>query len=100
MPEQKSTEMAFQIQHICTKDISFEALNVQQIFQQEWQPEGTLDLSTVFSQPANKMYAAALYVTVITPLDGKIAFPCEIKQAGIFFVMNERRRRCATLRWQ
>lgn len=49
MSEQNNTEMAFQIQRIYTKDISFEAPNAPQVFQQDWQPEVKLDLDTLLA---------------------------------------------------
>ncbi|ELN3046276.1 protein-export chaperone SecB, partial [Salmonella enterica] len=39
MSEQNNTEMAFQIQRIYTKDVSFEAPNAPHVFQKDWQPE-------------------------------------------------------------
>ncbi|MDI8993158.1 protein-export chaperone SecB, partial [Salmonella enterica subsp. enterica serovar Anatum] len=46
MSEQNNTEMAFQIQRIYTKDVSFEAPNAPHVFQKDWQPGvmGTADL--------------------------------------------------------
>ncbi len=44
MSEQNNTEMAFQIQRIYTKDVSFEAPNAPHVFQKDWQPEVKLDL--------------------------------------------------------
>ncbi|MEW7000101.1 protein-export chaperone SecB [Serratia ureilytica] len=60
--------MAFQIQRIYTKDISFEAPNAPQVFQQEWQPEVKLDLDTASSQLADEVYEVVLRVTVTATL--------------------------------
>ena len=86
MSEQNSTEMAFQIQRIYTKDISFEAPNAPQVFQQEWQPEVKLDLDTASSQLADEVYEVVLRVTVTASTGEETAFLCEVQQAGIFSV--------------
>ncbi|MEW5189297.1 protein-export chaperone SecB, partial [Citrobacter freundii] len=53
MSEQNNTEMAFQIQRIYTKDVSFEAPNAPHVFQKDWQPEVKLDLDTASTQLAD-----------------------------------------------
>ncbi|WP_436877726.1 protein-export chaperone SecB [Siccibacter turicensis] len=86
MSEQKSTEMAFQIQRVYTKDISFEAPNAPQVFQKDWQPEVKLDLDTASNQLAEDVYEVMLRVTVTATVEGETAFLCEVQQAGIFTV--------------
>ncbi|MGL9760007.1 MAG: protein-export chaperone SecB [Symbiopectobacterium sp.] len=80
--------MTFQIQRIYTKDVSFEAPNIPQMFQQDWQPEPEvkLDLDTASSQLAKDVYEVVLRVTVISTLSEITAFLCEVQQAGIFAV--------------
>ncbi|MDY0972807.1 protein-export chaperone SecB [Siccibacter turicensis] len=86
MSEQNSTEMAFQIQRVYTKDISFEAPNAPQVFQKDWQPEVKLDLDTASNQLAEDVYEVMLRVTVTATVEGETAFLCEVQQAGIFTV--------------
>ncbi|MBG6246195.1 protein-export chaperone SecB [Candidatus Symbiopectobacterium sp. 'North America'] len=86
MSEQNSAEMTFQIQRIYTKDVSFEAPNAPQVFQQDWQPEVKLDLDTASSQLAEDVYEVVLRVTVTSTLGENTAFLCEVQQAGIFTV--------------
>lgn len=86
MSEQNNTEMAFQIQRIYTKDVSFEAPNAPKVFQQEWQPEIKLDLDTASSQLAEDIYEVVLRVTVTATLGDDTAFLCEVQQAGIFII--------------
>jgi hypothetical protein len=64
MSEQNNTEMAFQIQRIYTKDVSFEAPNAPHVFQKDWQPEVKLDLDTASTQLADDVYEVVLRVTV------------------------------------
>ncbi len=86
MSEQNTAEMTFQVQRIYTKDISFEAPNAPQVFQQEWQPEVKLDLDTDSSQLTDDVYEVVLRVTVTATLGETTAFLCEVQQAGIFTV--------------
>lgn len=86
MSEQNSAEMTFQIQRIYAKDVSFEAPNAPQVFQQDWQPEVKLDLDTASSQLAEDVYEVVLRVTVTSTLGENTAFLCEVQQAGIFTV--------------
>ncbi|AKJ43540.1 protein-export chaperone SecB [Pragia fontium] len=86
MSEQSNSEMAFQIQRIYTKDVSFEAPGAPVIFQKEWEPEVKLDLDTASSQLADGVYEVVLRVTVTSMLGEDTAFLCEVQQAGIFNV--------------
>lgn len=86
MSEQNNTEMAFQIQRIYTKDVSFEAPNAPHVFQKDWQPEVKLDLDTASSQLADDVYEVVLRVTVTASLGEETAFLCEVQQAGIFSI--------------
>lgn len=86
MSEQNNTDMAFQIQRIYTKDVSFEAPNAPKVFQEEWQPEIKLDLDTASSQLAEDIYEVVLRVTVTATLGEDTAFLCELQQAGIFTI--------------
>ncbi len=86
MSEQNNGELTFQIQRIYTKDISFEAPNAPQVFQQEWNPEVKLDLDTASTQLADDVYEVVLRVTVTSTLGEETAFLCEVQQAGIFTV--------------
>ncbi|MGK2960445.1 MAG: protein-export chaperone SecB [Candidatus Malihini olakiniferum] len=86
MFEQNSAKMTFHIQRIYTKDVSFEAPNAPQVFQQDWQPEVKLDLDTASSQLAEDVYEVVLRVIVTSTLGENTAFLCEVQQAGIFTV--------------
>ena len=86
MSEQNNTEMAFQIQRIYTKDVSFEAPNAPHVFQKDWQPEVKLDLDTASTQLADDVYEVVLRVTVTASLGEETAFLCEVQQGGIFSI--------------
>jgi len=86
MSEHNTTEMAFQIQRIYTKDVSFEAPNAPQVFQKEWEPDVKLDLDTASTQLADDVYEVVLRVTVTATVNEEAAFLCEVQQAGIFSI--------------
>ena len=86
MSEHSSNEMQFQIQRVYTKDVSFEAPNAPQVFQEEWDPEVKLDLDTASSQLADEVYEVVLRVTVTATVGEDTAFLCEVQQAGIFTI--------------
>ncbi|MBK5074203.1 protein-export chaperone SecB [Budviciaceae bacterium CWB-B4] len=86
MSEQSNPEMAFQIQRIYTKDVSFEAPAAPLIFQQEWDPQVKLDLDTASSQLGDGVFEVVLRVTATAMLGEDTAFLCEVQQAGIFSI--------------
>lgn len=89
MSEQNSTEIAFQIQRIYTKDISFEAPKSPQVFHYEWNPEIKLDLDTTSNQLTDNVYEVVLRVTVTALVCENTAFLCEVEQAGVFSLLGE-----------
>lgn len=88
MSEQNSTEISVKIQRIYTKDISFEAPNTPQVFQQAWKPEIKLDLDIESNQLANDTYEVVLRVTVAVSVRQEITVLCEVQQAGIFSIVG------------
>ncbi|CAG8999968.1 MAG: Protein-export protein SecB [Candidatus Celerinatantimonas neptuna] len=84
----EDTEVEFAIQRIYTKDISFETPNSPEVFQQEWEPEIKVDLDNDVAELAENTYEIALTLTVTASHDEKVAFLCEVKQAGIFTLGN------------
>ena len=73
MSEQNNTEMAFQIQRIYTKDVSFEAPNAPHVFQKDWQPEVKLDLDCLGAYCPNILFPYAR--ECITSLVSRGTFP-------------------------
>lgn len=86
MSEQNNTEMAFQIQRIYTKDVSFEAPNAPKVFLQEWHPEIKLNLDTTSNHLVEDIYEVVLRATVTATLGDNTAFLCEVQQIGIFTI--------------
>lgn len=78
----------FSIQRIYTKDISFETPNSPDIFQVEWKPEIKVDLDTKSKSLTENVHEVVLTLTVTATLGEKVAFLCEVHQAGIFTLGN------------
>jgi preprotein translocase subunit SecB len=76
----------FSIQRIYVKDISFEAPNIQEIFQVEWEPQIDLNLDMDSKKISDDIYETLLHITVTVKLKDKLAFLVETKQAGIFTI--------------
>jgi len=79
-------EQQFAIHKVYLKDMSFETPNSPTIFANEWQPEVNVELNTSAQPLETNTYECVLTVTVTTKLVGKVAYLCEIQQAGIFLV--------------
>ena len=82
----------FELKHRYVKDISFESPHAPEIFQQEWEPKISVDLSTEARDLSEQAYEVTLMVTV-TAHSGddkasKEAYIAEAKQSGIFMVRN------------
>jgi len=93
MPEQdapnlQNNDAQFMIQRIYMKDSSFETPNTPAVFQQQWQPELTLDLNTDHNKLDENVYEVILSVTATVKNENAVAFLVEIKQAGIFTIQG------------
>lgn len=86
--EQEAQQFEFQIQRIYVKDVSFEAPNLPNIFNQEWAPKLGFELDTETHELGENLYEVVLYINVSTTLEGSgdTAFICEVKQAGVFTI--------------
>jgi preprotein translocase subunit SecB len=78
------TNYEFSIQRIYVKDLSFEAPNIPEIFQMEWEPQTDLNLDMNSRKVSNDTYETLLHIMVTVKLQDKLAFLVEVKQAGVF----------------
>lgn len=91
-------QVAFNVSRIFTKDISFETPNSPAVFQMEWKPEIKMDLDTSTQKLAEGVYEVTLSVTVTATLaEEKVAFLCEVEQAGIFEIQVDEQQLPAML---
>ncbi|QEH46732.1 protein-export chaperone SecB [Aggregatibacter actinomycetemcomitans] len=86
--QEQEVQAVLQIQRIYVKDVSFEAPNLPHIFNQEWKPRLSFDLSTETAKLDDDLYEVCLNISVETTLEdsGDVAFICEVKQAGVFTI--------------
>ena len=88
MSEQQMPETQFMIQRIYIKNVSFETTNTPAVFQQNWEPELSLDLNTQHTQLDANTYEVALTVTATVKNNKTVAFLIEVQQAGIFTIQG------------
>ena len=89
MSEEKQTpQNEFTIQKVYIKDMSWEAPNTPQIFNEEWKPEVNFELHTEATSLDNDTHETILRITVTAKIGDNTAFLAEIKQAGIFTLRN------------
>ncbi len=72
------------IQKLYVKDASFEIPNAPLIFQEQAQPQITLNLAQRVNQFAEGLYEVVLTVTVTCKVGEKTAYLAEVQQAGVF----------------
>jgi preprotein translocase subunit SecB len=85
---QQADEAQFMVQRIYVKDSSFETPNTPAVFQQQWEPELTLDLNTQNVQLEKDVYEVVLTITATVKNQNATAFLVEVKQAGIFTIQG------------
>ena len=84
----QNSEAQFMIQRIYVKDMSFETPNTPAVFQQQWEPELSLDLNTQNVELEKGVYEVVLTVTATVKNQKAVAFLVEVKQAGIFTIQG------------
>lgn len=85
---QQASETQFMIQRVYVKDLSFETPNTPAVFQQQWEPELTLDVNTTSTLLEANVYEVVLTVTATVNNQKAVAFLVEVKQAGIFTIQG------------
>lgn len=79
-------EQRLTIQRIYLKDLSFEAPNAPDTFQQKWQPQLHLDLNSNVHDLKENHYEVELRITATVKNDEEVVFLVEVVQAGIFLI--------------
>ncbi|MCX4189723.1 protein-export chaperone SecB [Methylophaga sp. OBS3] len=85
---QQEQQPRFIIQKIYTKDVSFETPNSPAVFREDWKPQLDLQLGNEYTQIDEDNHEIVLVVTVTAKVNDKVAFICEVKQAGIFSLIG------------
>lgn len=78
----------FGIQKLYLKDVSFEAPNSPDVFQEQWQPEINVSLNNKTNRINEEQFEVVLTVTVTAKQGEKTAFLTEVQQAGVFVIRN------------
>ncbi|MDY0137167.1 MAG: protein-export chaperone SecB [Thiomicrospira sp.] len=78
------SEKKFLIQKVYTKNISFESPNAPFIFAQAFEPQMDVNLNVESSGLEDSVFHVVVRVTVTVKIQDKVAFLCEVEQAGIF----------------
>jgi preprotein translocase subunit SecB len=87
--EAQAVEAQFMIQRIYIKNLSFETVNTPACFQQQWEPELSLDVNTSHSLiDAQGVYEVVLSVTATVKNKQATIFLVEVQQAGIFTIQG------------
>lgn len=72
------------VQKLYVKDASFEIPNAPMIFQEQAQPQITLNLAQRVNNFADGLYEVILTVTVTCKVGERTAYLAEVQQAGVF----------------
>jgi preprotein translocase subunit SecB len=74
----------FGLQKIYVKDLSFETPNSPEIFTDKWEPNVNIELNTNGKQLSPDVHEVVLGITVTAKIGEKVAYLCEVHQAGVF----------------
>ena len=75
---------SFSVEKIYTRDVSFESPNAPQMFNEQGQPDLSMNLNQRVTQLADNVFEVVLGVTLTCKLGEKTAYLAEVQQAGIF----------------
>jgi preprotein translocase subunit SecB len=86
--EEQQAQRQFLVQRIYTKDISFEAPNTPQLFQENWSPEINVGLGSEVTKVNEDLLELVLKVSVEAKHEDKTVFLVEVQQAGLFAIQG------------
>lgn len=75
---------SFTVEKLYVKDLSFEAPNAPQVFNEPGQPDLQMKLSQKVQRLADNAFEVVLGITLTCTLNGKTAYLAEVEQAGVF----------------
>jgi len=86
--EEQQPQRQFLVQRIYTKDISFEAPNTPQMFQENWSPEISVGLGSEVNKIGDDNFELVLKVSVEAKHNDKTVFLTEVQQGGLFLIQG------------
>ncbi|MDQ3161062.1 MAG: protein-export chaperone SecB [Pseudomonadota bacterium] len=75
---------SFTVEKLYVKDLSFEAPNAPQVFNEQGQPDLQMKLSQKVQRLSDAAFEVSLGITVTCTLNGKTAYLAEVEQSGVF----------------
>ncbi len=84
--QQPQSGKQFALQKIYLKDVSFETPNSPAIFTEKWEPSVNIELNTNGRPLAPDIHEVVLGITITAKVGEKVAYLCEVHQAGVFTV--------------
>lgn len=75
---------SFTVEKLYVKDLSFEAPNAPQVFNEQGQPDLQMKLSQKVRRLNDNAFEVILGITLTCTLNGKNAYLAEVEQAGVF----------------
>ena len=79
-----ASQAQFTVEKIYVKDVSFEAPNTPQVFNEQGQPQLSMNLNQKVGRLEGDMFEVILGVTLTCMLNDKTVYLAEVEQAGIF----------------
>ena len=75
---------SFTVEKLYVKDLSFEAPNAPQVFNEQGQPDLQMKLSQKVNRLGEAAFEVSLGITITCTVNGKSAYLAEVEQAGVF----------------
>ena len=74
----------FTVEKLYVKDLSFEAPNAPQVFNEQGQPDLQMKLNQKVQRLAENAFEVSLGITLTCTINGRTAYLAEVEQAGVF----------------
>ena len=78
------SQAQFTVEKIYVKDVSFEAPNAPQVFNEQGQPQLNMNLNQKVGRLDGNLFEVVLGITLTCTLNEKTVYLAEVEQAGIF----------------
>lgn len=82
--QEDNTGPQFSVEKIYVKDVSFEAPNAPQVFNEQAQPQLQMNLNQRVQRLNDNAFEVVLGVTLTCTVNDKTAYLAEVQQAGVF----------------
>ena len=80
----EALQAQFTVEKIYVKDVSFEAPNAPQVFNEQGQPQLNMNLNQKVGRLDGDIFEVVLGVTLTCTLNDKTVYLAEVEQAGLF----------------